>query len=39
LNVDEVFRFELVEMMRQGGVWNIQLFLNLTDDETFGVGG
>jgi hypothetical protein len=39
LNMDEVFRFELVEMMRQRGIWNIQLFLNLAGYETYRVSG
>src|ERR1700730_4313343 len=30
----EVFRLELVQMMRQGRVWNVQLFLNLADNKT-----
>jgi hypothetical protein len=39
LNMHQVLRFELVKMMREGGVWNLQLFLNLADDQTLRVGG
>jgi hypothetical protein len=39
LHVDEVFRLELVEMMRQRGIGNFQLFLNLPGDEAFRVSG
>jgi hypothetical protein len=38
LNMYQVLPFELVEMMREGGVWNLQLFLNLADDKTLRVG-
>jgi hypothetical protein len=33
----EVFRLELVKMMRQSGIRDIQLFLNLADDEAIRV--
>lgn len=39
LHAYEVFCLELVEMVRQSGIWNFQFFLNLTDDEALGMGG
>jgi hypothetical protein len=33
----EIFRSELVKMMGQGGVWNVQLLLNLAHNQPFGV--
>jgi hypothetical protein len=38
LYVHEVFRLKLVEMVREGRVWNVQCFLNLTDDDTIWMG-
>ena len=38
-HVDEIFGFELVEMMGQRGVRNIELLLNFADDQAFGMGG
>src|SRR5437870_12968907 len=35
----EVFRLELVKVMRQGGVLNVQLLLNIADYKTLGVSG
>jgi hypothetical protein len=37
-HVHEIFRLEFVQMVRQGGIWNIQLLLNLSDDETVRMG-
>jgi hypothetical protein len=31
-NEDKVFASEFFKVMRQGGIWNIQFFLNLSDD-------
>jgi hypothetical protein len=39
LNMDEVFGFELIEMMRQRGIRNIKLLLDLTDYKSFRMGG
>jgi hypothetical protein len=30
-NTHEVFRPKFVEMVREGGIWNVQLLLNLSD--------
>src|SRR5580692_6330282 len=39
VNMDKVLRFQLIEMMRESGVWNLQLLLNRADRQAFRVGG
>ena len=37
LTRDQVFVLELVEMMREGGVGDVEFLLDLADDQAFGM--
>ena len=38
-NDDEVFVFQFVEVMREGGIWDVDLGLDIADDHALGLSG